>query len=103
MERSVTATFGPGDRVRVRPSVKPGHVRTPGYLKGKTGWVESVLGAYPNPEDLAYGLSGRPERPLYKVGFRQADLWNDYEGPADDYLYADIYEHWLEPEEGETA
>jgi nitrile hydratase beta subunit-like protein len=103
MERSVTASFEPGARVRVRPSEKPGHVRTPGYLKGKTGWVESVLGAFPNPEDLAYGLSGRPERPLYKVGFRQADLWNDYEGPGDDYLYADIYEHWLEPEEGETA
>ena len=99
----MTAAFGPGDRVRVRPSDKPGHVRTPEYLKGKTGWVESVLGEFRNPEDLAYGLSGLPERPLYKVGFRQEDLWSDYEGPADDYLYADIYEHWLEREEGETV
>ena len=45
----------------------------------------------------------RPERLLYKVGFRQADLWSDYEGPDDDRLYADVYEHWLEPDEGEPA
>ncbi len=96
-------TFEPGNRVRVRTSEKPGHVRTPGYLKGKTGRVESVLGKFPNPEDLAYGLSGRPKRPLYKVSFRQADVWSDYEGPAEDRLYADVYEHWLEPDKGETA
>ena len=95
-------TFEPGDRVRVVPSEKPGHVRTPAYLKGKAGWVESLIGAFPNPEDLAYGLSGLPERPLYKVGFRQTDLWDDYEGSAEDYLYADVYEHWLEHERGTT-
>jgi nitrile hydratase len=96
----VSVAFAPGDRVRVRPAEKPGHVRTPGYLKGKTGRVESLLGEFPNPEDLAYGLSGLPERPLYKVGFRQADLWDDYDGPAEDRLYADVFEHWLEPAEG---
>ena len=95
--------FRPGDRVRVRATEKPGHVRTPGYLKGKRGEVESVLGEFRSPEDLAYGLSGEPERPLYKVGFSQADLWDGYEGPDDDRLYADVYEHWLEPDEGETA
>ena len=97
-----TTAFGPGDRVRVRAADKPGHVRTPEYLKGKRGWVESVLGEFRNPEDLAYGLSGLPARPLYEVGFRQADLWRDYEGPAEDHLYADIYEHWLEPDQGGT-
>ena len=95
--------FEPGERVRVRPADKPGHVRTPEYLKGKTGRVESVLGEFRNPEDLAYGLSGLPERPLYKVGFRQADLWSDYEGSASDRLYADVYEQWLERDEGGSA
>ena len=95
-------TFEPGDRVRVLPAEKPGHVRTPEYLKGKAGWVEAVIGAFPNPEDLAYGLSGLPDRPLYKVGFRQTDLWDDYTGSVKDHLYADIYEHWLEPERGNT-
>ena len=46
-------TFEPGDRVRVLAAEKPGHVRTPAYLKGKTGWVESVIGTFPNPEELA--------------------------------------------------
>ena len=91
-------TFHPGDRVRVRPAGKPGHIRTPDYLKGHSGWIEGVVGDFPNPEDLAYGLSGRPQRTLYRVGFRQADLWSDYEGPISDGLYADVYEHWLEPE-----
>jgi hypothetical protein len=99
----VVVTYGPGDRVRVVPSEKPGHVRTPSYLKGKSGWVEAVIGPYPNPEDLAYGLSGLPKRNLYKVGFKQQDLWDGYEGPAEDVLYADVYEHWLEPGEGGTA
>jgi len=89
--------FAPGDRVRVRPAGKPGHVRTPGYLKGHSGWIEGVIGHFPSPEDLAYGLSGQPKRPLYRVGFRQADLWEDYAGATDDHLYADVYEHWLEP------
>jgi hypothetical protein len=96
-------SYGPGDRVRVLPAEKPGHVRTPGYLKGRSGWIEAVIGPFPNPEDLAYGLSGLPERYLYKVGFRQADLWDEYEGPTEDRLYADVYGHWLEPDEGETA
>ncbi len=94
----MSAGFAPGDPVRVRPGEKPGHVRTPGYLKGKPGWIESALGEFPNPEDLAYGLSGAPERTLYKVAFRQTDLWEGYEGPAEDRLYADVYEHWLEPD-----
>jgi nitrile hydratase subunit beta len=93
----VTTRFEPGDRIRVRPESKPGHVRTPGYLKGKTGRIESVLGEFRNPESLAYGGSGLPERPLYKVSFRQAHLWEDYPGSSDDELCADVYEHWLEP------
>ena len=96
-------TYEPGDPVRVLPAKKPGHVRTPAYLKGKSGWIEAAIGPFPNPEDLAYGLSGQPEHRLYKVGFKQEDLWEDYDGSAEDCLYADVYEHWLEPGEGGTA
>ena len=95
--------FRPGERVRVRSEDRPGHVRTPGYVRGKMGRVESVLGEFRNPETLAYGETGLPERPLYKVSFRQVDLWEEYPGPADDELCMDIYEHWLEPTREETA
>jgi nitrile hydratase subunit beta len=95
--------FRPGERVRVRSEDRPGHVRTPGYVRGKMGRVESVLGEFRNPETLAYGESGLPERPLYKVSFRQVDLWEEYPGPANDELFMDIYEHWLEPAREETA
>ena len=33
-----------------------GHVRAPAYLRGKTGVIERALGAFRNPEKLAYGL-----------------------------------------------
>ncbi len=89
--------FEPGDHVRVRSDEKFGHVRTPDYVKGKAGRIERMLGVFKNPELLAYSDPGLPEKPLYKVGFRQADLWDGYTGPADDTLYIDIYEHWLEP------
>ena len=93
----MAARFEPGDPVLVRADEKPGHVRTPGYVKGKTGRVEEVLGVFEDPEILAYGGSGPPEEPLYKVSFRQIDLWEGYAGSANDALYVDIYEHWLEP------
>ena len=91
--------FAPGDAVRVRDMDKEGHVRTPEYTKGKAGWISSVLGSFPNPESLAYGGDGLPETPLYKVGFRQIDLWDGYGGAPEDELFIDIYEHWLEPRE----
>ncbi len=93
----MAAKFGPGDPVLVRADEKPGHIRTPGYLKGKTGRIAEVLGVFEDPEILAYGGSGLPKKPLYKVSFRQIDLWERYPGSTGDALYTDIYEHWLEP------
>lgn len=100
MIRSIAgARFVPGDAVRVRDMEMEGHVRTPDYTKGKPGKIAEILGGFPNPERLAYGGDGLPERPLYKVGFRLADLWQGYGGSPADVLFIDIYEHWLEPRE----
>jgi nitrile hydratase subunit beta len=93
------ARFAPGDAVQVRDIEKEGHVCTPDYTKGKPGWIAEVLGTFPNPESLAYGGDGLPEKPLYKVGFRQTDLWGGYDGSPEDILFVDIYEHWLKPRE----
>jgi nitrile hydratase subunit beta len=98
----MTARFGPGHPVLVRADEKTGHVRTPGYVKGKTGRVEELLGVFEDPEILAYGGSGLPKKPLYKVSFCQTDLWEGYAGSTNDTLYVDIYEHWLEPAQEEA-
>jgi nitrile hydratase len=92
----MSARFTPGDRVAVRTSKSPGHIRTPHYVRGRVGVVERVCGPYPNPEEKAYGRSGSPPRPLYRVRFRQADLWPGYSGPPADVVEVEIYEHWLE-------
>jgi nitrile hydratase len=87
----------PGDRVRVREAFPPGHVRTPYFVRGCTGDVCEIAGAFPNPEELAYGRDGMPAIPLYRVSFKQSDVWDGYDGPAADSIVIDIYEHWLEP------
>jgi nitrile hydratase subunit beta len=93
----VTRRFADGARVRVRVAWPPGHVRTPHYVRGRTGVVDGVAGVFANPEELAYGRDGGPARPLYRVRFRQVDLWPGYAGAAADTTVVDIYEHWLEP------
>ena len=82
--------------MRVRSDMPPGHVRTPAYLRGKTGMVERTLGPVPNPEELAYGHKGRP-LPLMRLRFSMAEVWGPDSTNPDDPLDAEIYSHWLEP------
>jgi nitrile hydratase len=95
--------FSPGDRVRVRTDPAPGHIRTPAYIRGKLGVVTRIFGDFPNPEGLAYGQPGLPEKTLYEVRFRQSEIWSDYDGEARDTVDIDIYHHWLETASGATG
>ena len=88
--------FEGGARVRVRKVDSPGHIRTPHYIRGKTGTIERFVGYFRNPEELAYGRTGEPLRALYRVRFVQSQVWSDYAGAAVDTLDIDLYEHWLE-------
>jgi nitrile hydratase len=98
----VTTTLGEprqladGTHVRVRRAFSPGHFRTPAYVRGKPGTIVATCGRFPNPEELAYGRDGLPKRILYRVRFRQVDLWHEYAGNVDDALDIDLYDHWLE-------
>ena len=89
------ARFGVGDAVVVLDLGKSGHVRTPFYIRGKVGRIVQLCGCYLNPEDLAVGRTAGPVVALYRVAFRQIELWPDYAGPADDLLLIEIYDHWL--------
>ena len=94
--RSKPMQFKAGDRVRVLDAYPLGHVRTPFYIRGKTGVVERCCGAFANPEELAQMRDGLPALPLYRVKFRQQDVWPDYRGSPDDVVEVEIYQHWLE-------
>ena len=93
----MSGTFASGTAVRVRddwPETRgPVHIRTPHYLRGRQGVVLRRLGAFPNPEDLAFARPA-PLRALYHVAFAQPPVWN--EGRAGDELLVEIFEHWLE-------
>jgi nitrile hydratase len=71
-------------------------VRTPWYIRGRTGEVERLCGAFANPEELAYNRDGLPRQPLYRVRFRQREVWPDYGGSERDTIDVEIYQHWLE-------
>jgi nitrile hydratase len=87
--------FDVGSSVSVLHLGKTGHIRIPFYVRGKTGTIVQHCGFFLNPEDLAVGRTSGPTVPLYRVAFRQHDLWDDYAGPAHDTLCIEIYDHWL--------
>lgn len=89
--------FHTGQCVQVLDLGKPGHVRIPWFVRHKVGTIERYCGAYPNPEELAYGRAGLPPVDLYRVQFSQKSLWKDYSGPEHDTLEIEVYDHWLAP------
>lgn len=97
------AALQPEQPVRVADRHEQGHVRTPGYLRGRRGRIVQVVGAFPDPASLARGDLGLPYRMLYRVAFGASEIWQDYAGPPDDEIIADLYEHWLEASENDDA
>ncbi len=97
VNRVLDHRFDVGDRVTIKSGHPPGPRRTPNSIRGKTGEIERICGAFPNPEERAYGFTGLPVRVLYRVRFKQTHVWPDYAGPDNDIIEMEIYEHWLEP------
>jgi nitrile hydratase len=93
----MTQRFAPGAAVRVRRAFPIGHVRAPFYIRGKSGAVERYCGRCPNPEERAVGREDGPQLGLYRVRFRQREVWPAYRGNPEDSLDVEIYENWLEP------
>ncbi len=90
----MTDAFAPGTRVRVAARMPLGHVRTPAYLRGKTGIVERLLGPFPDPERRAYAQHAVPLT-LARVRFTMAEVWGDATEAPGDTLDAEIYATWL--------
>jgi len=101
-----------GQRVFVRAewpeALQYQHIRTPSYARGHHGIVEKCFGAFPNPEDLAFGRPAA-RKFLYHVAFDRSDIWpttpaalsadsDTFSAPAKDVVLIELYEHWLEDE-----
>lgn len=85
--------FQPGDRVRVKSDYVPGHVRMPGYIRGKTGTVVSESPPYPFPDAHAHAVQSEDE-PTYDVRFRSEDLWPNSADTA--LVHAGVFQSYLE-------
>jgi len=85
--------FQPGDRVRVRDDYVPGHVRMPGYIRGKTGVVVSESPTYPFPDAHAHAIAAEDE-PTYDVRFRAEDLWPNSAEAA--LVHVGVFQSYLE-------
>ncbi len=82
-----------GDKVKVRTEHIPGHVRAPGYVRGKTGVVVGVSPAYPFPDAHAHGIHAEDE-PTYDVRFNAEELWPNSADPAQ--VHVGVFESYLE-------
>jgi nitrile hydratase len=85
--------FRSGDRVRVKEEFVPGHIRMPGYIRGKTGIVVRETPAYPYPDAHAHGVKASDE-PTYDVAFQAEDLWPNGADPAT--VHAGVFQSYLE-------
>ncbi|NCV62824.1 MAG: nitrile hydratase subunit beta [Betaproteobacteria bacterium] len=83
----------PGDWVRVRDEHVAGHVRMPGYIRGKHGVVVSQSPAYPFPDAHGHGIHADDE-PTYDVRFEATHLWP--QGAEDALVHVAVFESYLE-------
>lgn len=88
-------TFKVGDRVRVKNESVPGHMRMPGYIRGKRGVVVGVSPPYPFPDAHAHGVESRDE-PTYDVRFSTEELWPGSAEPA--MVHVGVFESYLRPD-----
>ena len=68
--------IGVGDRVRVKDEFVGGHIRMPGYIRGKQGVVVGVSPPYPYPDAHGHGLPA-PWQRTFDVRFDSQELWPD--------------------------
>ena len=85
--------FLPGDPVRVRGEHVPGHVRLPGYIRGKSGVVVSESPVYPFPDAHAHAIEAVDE-PTYDVRFSAEELWPQSADAA--LVHVGVFQSYLE-------
>lgn len=84
--------FAIGDAVVVKNDFVPGHVRMPGYIRGKQGVVVDISPSYPFPDAAGHAMRADPE-PTYDVRFKAEDLWPQSSDKA--YVHVGVFESYL--------
>jgi nitrile hydratase len=92
--------FEVGDDVRVRNSNPEGHTRCPRYARRAHGEIHEVHGNHVFPDASAHGEE--EARPLYTVAFDATELWGPDAEAASDTVHIDLWEPYLQPDDGGT-
>ncbi len=95
-DESYRARFKEGDRVVARNMNPVGHTRVPRYVRGHHGVICRDWGVFIFPDTHARGEGANPQH-CYAVEFEARELWGG-EYPADDRVYVDLWEDYLDAE-----
>jgi len=82
-----------GDTVRVKNLFVPGHIRMPGYVRGKVGKIVGVSPLFPYPDAAGHGLKS-DRQVSFDVCFSSAELWPDGSDDAD--VHVGLFHAYLE-------
>lgn len=89
--------FEVGDTVVVRDESVSGHIRCPGYVRGKQGVVlHRTTVQWPFPDAAGHAdEQGAALQPTYHVQFRLRELWSDA-ADAEGFVVVDLFESYLD-------
>lgn len=82
-----------GERVRVKDNFVAGHIRMPGYIRGKEGVVVGISPVYPYPDAHGHGLESDWQR-SFDVRFSSRHLWPD--GAEDAEVQVGVFHSYLQ-------
>ncbi len=86
--------FEPGDSVVCRRDVGSMHTRLVGYVRGRAGVIESVIGKQALPDEAAKGHVRKEQ--TYVVRFPMSGLWPEA-ADSRDSLLIDLWDSYLDP------
>ena len=89
------ARYRIGQRVVTRGAPADHHTRLPGYLRGRTGIIERMLGCHVFADSHAQGLGEDPQW-LYTVVFDADELWGTETAPGHRVSF-DAWQPYLAP------
>ena len=96
----IVPRFGVGDSVKAANINISGHTRLPKYVRGRVGTVVKIYSAQDIQDHVPESEKG--PQPVYSVRFDGRELWGDSAEPNQN-LYIDMWESYLEPDQGATG